>query len=197
MIKQFKTIIGIVIAALFILPAVANADGGGVTLKGNFQTEGLVGQLDSVIGATEYNGPYVSNSYLDLALSSQYVTAGARLELLHAPLPGFEDNFAGGGLPNVFVTGRYKWFEATVGNVYDQFGSGLIFRAYEDRPLGVDNSLRGARFVLTPYKGIRFKALGGMQRKYFNYGMDNAFGFDYSQGAVMGADLELNIDEWS
>ena len=73
MIKQFKTIIGIVIAALFILPAVANADGGGVTLKGNFQTEGLVGQLDSVIGATEYNGPYVSNSYLDLALSSQYV----------------------------------------------------------------------------------------------------------------------------
>ena len=103
MIKQFKTIIGIVIAVLFILPAVANADGGGVTLKGNFQTEGLVGQLDSVIGATEYNGPYVSNSYLDLALSSQYVTAGARLELLHAPLPGFEDNFAGGGLPNLFV----------------------------------------------------------------------------------------------
>ena len=197
MIRQFRTIIGIVIAALFILPAVANAEGGGVTLKGNFQTEGLVGQLDSVIGATEYNGPYVSNSYLDLALSSQYVTAGARLELLHAPLPGFEDNFAGGGLPNVFVTGRYKWFEATVGNVYDQFGSGLIFRAYEDRPLGVDNSLRGARFVLTPYKGIRFKALGGMQRKYFNYGMDNAFGFDFSQGAVMGADLELNIDEWS
>jgi hypothetical protein len=27
--------------------------------------------------------------------------------------------------------------------------------------------------------------------------MNNAFGFDYSQGAVMGADLELNVSEWS
>ena len=197
MTKQLRNIIGILFAGLLLFPTIVKADGGGVALKGNFQTEGLVGQIDSVIGATGYNGPYVSNSYLDLSLSSQYVTAGARLELLHCPLPGFEDGFAGGGLPNVYVTGKYKWFEATVGNVYDQFGSGLIFRAYEDRPLGVDNSLRGARFVFTPYKGIRLKALGGMQRKYFNYGMDNAFGFDYSQGAVMGADLELNIDEWS
>ena len=197
MTKQLRNIIGILFAGLLMFPTIVKADGGGVALKGNFQTEGLVGQIDSVIGATGYNGPYVSNSYLDLSLSSQYVTAGARLELLHCPLPGFEDGFAGGGLPNVYVTGKYKWFEATVGNVYDQFGSGLIFRAYEDRPLGVDNSLRGARFVFTPYKGIRLKALGGMQRKYFNYGMDNAFGFDYSQGAVMGADLELNIDEWS
>ena len=197
MTKQLRNIIGILFAGLLLFPTIVKADGGGVALKGNFQTEGLVGQIDSVIGATGYNGPYVSNSYLDLSLSSQYVTAGARLELLHCPLPGFEDGFAGGGLPNVYVTGKYKWFEATVGNVYDQFGSGLIFRAYEDRPLGVDNSLRGARIVLTPYKGIRLKALGGMQRKYFNYGMDNAFGFDYSQGAVMGADLELNIDEWS
>ena len=197
MTKQLRSIIGILFVGLLMFPAIVKADGGGVSLKGNFQSDALVGQLDSVIGATGYNGPFVSNSYLDLSLASQYVTAGARLELLHCPLPGFEDAFAGGGLPNIYVTGKYKWFEATIGNVYDQFGSGFIFRAYEDRPLGVDNSLRGARFVFTPYKGIRLKALGGMQRKYFNYGMNNAFGFDYSQGAVMGADLELNVSEWS
>ena len=204
MIKQLRSIIGIVFVGLLMLPAIAKADGGGVTLKGNFQADALVGQADSVVNSrgqaidkAEYNGPFVSNSYLDLSLVSQYVTAGARLELLHCPLPGFEQGFAGGGLPNIYVTGKYKWFEATVGNIYDQFGMGFIFRAYEDRPLGVDNSLRGARFVFTPYKGIRIKALGGMQRRYFNYGMDNAFGFDYSQGVVMGADLELNISEWS
>ncbi len=197
MTKQLRNIIGILFVGLLMFPTIVKADGGGVSLKGNFQSDALVGQLDSVIGATGYNGPFVSNSYLDLSLASQYVTAGARLELLHCPLPGFEDAFAGGGLPNIYVTGKYKWFEATIGNVYDQFGSGFIFRAYEDRPLGVDNSLRGARFVFTPYKGIRLKALGGMQRKYFNYGMSNAFGFDYSQGAVMGADLELNVSEWS
>ena len=108
MIKLIKRVIGIFFVGLLMFPAVAKADGGGVTLKGNFQTEGLVGQIDSVIGANEYNGPFVSNSYLDLSLASQYVTAGARLELLHCPLPGFESNFAGGGLPNVYVTGKYE-----------------------------------------------------------------------------------------
>ena len=181
---------------LFFIPLLssltifAQEEGKGVSFHGSIQTDMLVPQVDSVIGATNYAGSFLSNTYIDLSLSSTYVTAGARLELLHKPLPGFEDAFAGGGLPNVFVTGKYKWFEMTVGNVYDQFGSGLIFRAYEDRPLGIDNSLRGARIVLRPYKGINFKMLGGMQRKYFNYNAQNYFGFDYSQGAVMGADLE-------
>ena len=188
---------------LLILPLVfssalfAQEEGKGVSFHGSVQTDMLVPQVDSVIGATNYAGSFLSNTYVDLSLSSTYVTAGARLELLHKPLPGFEDAFAGGGIPNVFVTGKYKWFEMTVGNVYDQFGSGLIFRAYEDRPLGIDNSLRGARIVLRPYKGINLKMLGGMQRKYFNYNAENYFGFNYNLGAVMGADLELNIDEWS
>ena len=170
-------------------------DGKGVAFHGSFQTEMLVPQKDSLI-TTEYAGPFLSNSYLDLGLTSKYVTAGARLELMHKPMPGFEDKFAGGGLPYIFVTGNYKWFEMTVGNIYDQFGSGFIFRSYEDRPLGVDNSLRGARIVLSPYKGIRLKALGGMQRAYFNYAPENWYGFNYAKGAVMGVDLELGIDEW-
>lgn len=195
--KQYRFISGIVVAALCLLPfSLFAEDGKGVSLHGSFQTEALVPQVDSLIGATEYAGPFLSNSYLDLSLSSKYVTAGARLELMHAPMPGFENAFAGGGLPYIYVTGNYKWFEMTIGNIYDQFGSGLIFRSYEDRPLGIDNSLRGARIVLTPYKGVRFRALGGMQRVYFNYAPENYFGFDYSKGVVMGADLELNIDEW-
>ncbi len=190
----FSTLIAIFFTLVF--PAIAKGDGGGVTLNGSLQTEMLVPQVDSLIGATDYAGPFLSNTYLDLGLSSRYVTAGARLELLHKPLPGFEDAFAGGGLPNIFVRGHYKWFDITVGDIYDQFGSGFIFRAYEDRPLSIDNSLRGGRIILTPYKGINFKALGGMQRRYFNFDKTNAFGLDYSQGAVMGADLELNIEEW-
>ena len=143
---------------LFFIPLLssltifAQEEGKGVSFHGSIQTDMLVPQVDSVIGATNYAGSFLSNTYIDLSLSSTYVTAGARLELLHKPLPGFEDAFAGGGLPNVFVTGKYKWFEMTVGNVYDQFGSGLIFRAYEDRPLGIDNSLRGARIVLRPIR---------------------------------------------
>lgn len=167
-----------------------------VSLTGSLQTDGLFPQVDDAIGTGTYDANYLSNTYLDLGLRSKYVSAGARLELLNKPLPGFEDGFSGAGIQNLYVTGQNKWGSFTVGDFYDQFGSGLIFRTYEERSLGIDNSLRGARITLQPYKGISIKALGGKQRVYFNYGNENAFGFDYSQGAVMGADMELNIEEW-
>ena len=121
---------------------------------------------------------------MNLNFGSQYVDAGARLELLNKPLPGFEKEFAGAGIPNFYVKGKFKNNTLTVGNFYDQFGSGLIFRTYEERSLGIDNSLRGARLFLQPYSGIRFKLLGGVQRVYFNYDESNAWGFDFTQGAV-------------
>ena len=116
---------------------------------------------------------------------------------MNNPLPGFESGYAGAGIPHFYVTGKYKFFEVTAGDIYDQFGAGFIFRSYEDRPLGIDNALRGGRIVLSPYKGIRFKALGGMQRIYWNFNGSNGYGFDYGKGgAVWGADLELSVDEW-
>ena len=168
-----------------------------VVLSGALQTDMLFPEEDPAIGTGSYDSKFLSNSYLDLILNSKYITAGARLEMLQKPLPGFEDDFAGGGIPYLFLTGRYKWAELTVGDIYDQFGSGFILRLYEERSLGISNSLRGGRLVLTPYKGIRFKALGGMQRVYFNYDyQNNKLGFDYSKGAVWGADLELGVEEW-
>lgn len=167
-----------------------------VQLHGSFQTDILVPEEDKAIGATA-DDPFLSNSYLNLNLTSTYVNAGARLELMHKPLPGFEQGFAGGGIKGLYVSGGYKYFNVTIGDIYDQFGSGMLFRAYEERTLGVDNAIRGARVILTPYKGITFKALGGMQRQYFNFNKDNAYGFDFSKNGMMGFNLDLDIDQWS
>lgn len=167
-----------------------------ISFTGSLQSDMLFPQEDASIGTGTYDQSFLSNTYLDLNLQSQYVSAGARLELLNNPLPGFEDAFSGAGLPHVYVTARYKFAELTVGDFYDQFGSGFVFRAYEDRSLGIDNSLRGARLVLNPYRGIHFKALGGQQRVYFNFDDTNGYGFDYSKGCVWGADLELGFEEW-
>ena len=168
----------------------------GVYLSGSLQSDMLVPQADSIIGTGKVTDRFLSNTYLNLSLGSQYIDAGARLELLSKPLPGFEEGFAGAGIPNFYVTGKFGNNSLTVGNLYDQFGSGFIFRTYEERSLGVDNSLRGARLSLQPYKGIRFKLLGGIQRVYFNYGEENSLGFNPKNGAVWGTDLEMNINEW-
>ena len=168
-----------------------------VTLSGSLQSDMLFPQEDASIGTGTYDADFLSNTFMDLTLQSKYVTAGARLELLNNPLPGFESGYAGAGIPHFYVTGKYKFFEITAGDIYDQFGNGFIFRSYEDRPLGIDNALRGGRIMLMPYDGIRFKVLGGMQRIYWNFNGSNGYGFDYSKGgAVWGADLELQIDDW-
>ena len=196
---KYHLFIGIALTTLLGLPAFVTAqeDSSPVTLSGSLQSDMLFPQVDEQIGTGTYDADFLSNTFLDLTLQSKYVTAGARLELLNNPLPGFEQGYAGAGIPHFYVTGKYKFFEVTAGDIYDQFGNGFIFRAYEDRPLGIDNALRGGRIVLMPYDGIRFKVLGGMQRIYWNFNSSNGYGFNYAEGgAVWGADLELQIDDW-
>ena len=159
--------------------------GKNVKITGSIQSDMLVPMRDEAIGA-EKTEDFQTNTYADLMLQSKYVDAGLRLEYLDHPLPGFEKDFKGWGLPHFWVKGRYKNTELTLGTFYEQFGLGLILRSYEERSLGIDNSLLGARLVTRPYKGITIKALSGRQRRYWSW----------NKGLVSGADAELNLNEW-
>ena len=162
-----------------------------ISLHGNIQSDMLFPQEDAAIIPLDlyekfYNKFMLMNTYLDLNLLSQYVDTGTRFEWLKYPLPGYENDFAGWGLPYFYATGKFKKIKLTLGDFYDQFGNGLIFRTYEDRNLGIDNSLRGTRLFCEPYKGIQFKILGGQQRRYWTH----------NASMVWGGDLELNLDQW-
>ena len=149
---------------------------------------------------------YLSNSYFDLSVHYlndsnnahfHSLRATTRLELTQWPLPGYEADFKGYGMSHLSVAAAFDWGEITVGDVYGQFGSGLILSLYEDRAMGIDGALRGAKFDLMPYKGIYLTLLGGKQRRYWNCYKDHAFGWNYTRDAAMGADLELHIEQWS
>ena len=185
-------------AVLTALPAAAQEEDGGVSLKGSIQSDVLIPQEDQKIGTGTYKDWGLTNTYVDLQLLNKYVSAGARFEYLDHPLPGFEKDFQGWGVPHIYVTGRLKHAELTLGDYYEQFGSGFILRTYEERSLGIDNSLRGARLTLKPVKGVTLKALAGQQRVYWhNRSWDKDF--TYLNGKdpwIYGADLELNVDQW-
>ena len=157
----------------------------GVTLHGTIQSDMLLPQNDSEIGA-EKTGDFLTNTYVDLQLQSQYVDAGVRMEYLDHPLPGFESDFKGWGVPHFWVKGRLGCAELTAGTFYEQFGSGLILRTYEERSLGIDNSLLGGRLVVKPLKGVTLKALSGKQRRYWKW----------NKSLVSGADAEVALNEW-
>lgn len=156
-----------------------------VTLHGSVQSDVLLPKEDSEIGA-EKTGDVLTNTYIDLQLQSQYVDAGVRMEYLEHPLPGFEHDFEGWGVPHFWVKGRLGCAELTAGTFYEQFGSGLILRTYEERSLGIDNSLLGGRLVLKPTKGVTIKVLSGKQRHYW----------EWNKSLVSGADAEVSLNEW-
>ena len=173
-----------------------------VYVVGGIQHDGLV-PLPTIDA-----GYYLSNSYLDLGMRwdhSQDNKAGfqtlelmTRTELTEWPLPGYDadPSFKGHGISHVHVGATFDWGKITLGDVYGQFGSGLVLRLYEDRALGVDNALRGGKIEVTPYKGIYITALGGKQRRNWNCYDDKAWGWNYKQDAVLGANLELGLQEW-
>ena len=141
-------------------------DGYDVTLTGSVQSDILIPQEDNNIGTGTYDDKVLTNTYVELHALSKYVDAGARLEYLEHPLPGFEKDFKGWGVPFYYIKGKLKNAELTLGNYYEQFGSGFILRTYEERSLGIDNSLLGGRIVYRPAKGVQLKALGGKQRRF-------------------------------
>ncbi|EJX10434.1 hypothetical protein, secreted [gut metagenome] len=179
--------------------AMAQEDGNRpVTFRGSIQSDVLIPQEDQKIGTGTYDDWALTNTYAELHMMSKYITAGARFEFTEYPLPGFEKDFQGWGLPYLYITGQYKNIQLTAGDFYDQFGSGLIFRTYEERSLGIDNSLRGGRLAFKPYKGINIKVLGGKQRHYWDnreMKKDNHW-FDASAAWVYGGDVEFNVDQW-
>ena len=156
-----------------------------VTLSGSIQSDMLVPEEDKETGA-EKTEDFLTNTYADLQLQSEYVDAGARLEYMEHPMPGFEKDFKGWGVPNFWVKGKLGNNELTLGTFYEQFGSGFILRTYEERTLGIDNSLLGGRLLLKPTDGVILKVLSGKQRRYWKW----------NKSLVSGADAEISIDQW-
>ena len=166
-----------------------------VYVSGGLQHEGLLDWTPVM---------YHSNSYLDLSVhwqterkSFRELRATTRLELTQWPMPGYEADFAGHGVSHLSVAAAFTWGEITIGDVYGQFGSGLILNLYEERALGIDGALRGAKIDVTPYKGIHMTLLGGKQRRYWNCYKDHAWGWNYGRDAALGADLEIHVEQWS
>jgi len=83
-------------------------------------------------------------------------------------LPNPQDAFSGQGIGFWQIGKQVNKLGITVGNYYDQIGSGIIFRAYEERFLAIDNSMLGLRLTYDLNEDWRIKAFSGKQRNPFS-----------------------------
>jgi len=159
-------------------------------VTGSFETNTNVYLEDAVTMATVPDSRFGSNNYLKVDYYNKRFSAGVQLEAYAPVAVGFPNILDKAALTNYYVAWTDEDFSVTAGTFYEQFGSGLLFRSWEDRALGLNNSIMGARVAYNFRDIVAVKALWGMPR----------FGMKFSDTQVKGADASFaisNLAGWS
>ena len=162
-------------------------------LSGNFQSVTQFFDRDDEIGANTvvYRKQKSSNeSWLFAKLSYNTWDFSMRYDLFNnSPLLNPQASYSNQGLGFFQIRKNIKGLDITAGYFYDQFGSGTVFRAYEDRNIGIDYAVQGIRVKYTVGKNLRLKGFSGQQKGNIN----NRFGVfpERLQGFNTEYDLRL------
>jgi hypothetical protein len=158
-------------------------------LQGNFQADAQIYREDTIIGAPDFPENLGSNSFVNLIYTRGGIEAGVRYEAYLPTMQGFTRE-SGSGIPYRYARYKGNRFDITAGTFYEQFGSGMILRSYEEWGLGWDNSIDGVRVKGEPIKGVYLKGLLGRQRNGQSNKVENL-----SDGIIRGIDAEWAINE--
>jgi hypothetical protein len=182
-----KTLFGLL--SLISISSSAQIGQGG-TVTGNMETNVQYLNTDTLIGAFAPEQKVVANSYMNVNYSVNRFRAGVRFESYLPSIAGYPQFYSGSGIGYRYAQYAGDHITVTAGNFYEQFGSGLIFRSYEERALGLDNAMNGASIKYSPRQGIELKGVIGRQRYRFDAG--NVF---YSEAIVRGIDGSVSLND--
>jgi hypothetical protein len=152
-------------------------------LTGSFETTDHIYVKDEANRFIPNDDRFGSNNYLKLDYYNGNFSAGLQMEGYYPAIIGYPSDLNKFALSNFYVNWKDDDFQITAGTFYDQFGSGLLFRSWEDRALGLNNSVMGARVTYNFRDVVAVKALWGMPR----------FGMKFSDTQVRGADASFAI----
>src|SRR4030095_1192312 len=139
------------------------------TLSGDLQSNVNVFQRDSSIGA--YNTPLYDNyftgieSWLNVNYSIAGFNAGIRLDAyLNSNLIDPNKAFTGVGVGYYYLEKGIGDLTIRGGYFYEQFGSGIVYRSYEDRGLGLDYATFGVDVKYRLAENWTIKGIAGLQK---------------------------------
>ena len=143
---------------------------------------------------------FATNDYLKLDYYRGRLSAGLQMEGYFPSLVGYPVAQNKLSISNLYVSWRDKSYSVTAGTFYEQFGSGLLFRSWEDRMLGLNNALLGARATYNFEDKVAVKAFWGVPRlgkiddNAAMMGADDAFfGLGLTKVHVAGADVSVSL----
>ena len=126
-----------------------------------------------------------ANNYLLLNYSLGNFTAGVQYEsYLPSALLGYAPVYDGkNNIGTYYLNFKNETLDITGGYFYEQFGSGLILRSWEDRQLGLNNALKGIRVNFKPTDYVEVTGVFGQQRN----------GFEVSDGTIQGVNADMDV----
>ncbi|APY01181.1 DUF6029 family protein [Lacinutrix venerupis] len=176
-------------------------------LSGNLESNAQWYTNDAVLGDFEDPNPDFElrdehvrvNSYLRLDYSFlDNFTVGLQVES-YEPLPliNYYPEYNDTQIATYYANYRNKTLDVTAGYFYEQFGSGLLLRAFEERQLGLNTALRGGRIKYNPTEYLDVTALYGQQRVAFDVSESDIFGFytnfDFAKAFEIKGFSRLNL----
>ena len=171
---------------ILFLPLISFSQNKGF-LTGGFESNVQLYSKDQNQFDADFKDYFRSNNFLKLDYQYQNFYAGMQFES-YAPNallnynPKLNKDL---GLATYYLKYQSEELEVTAGYFYEQFGSGLVLRFWEDRQLGINNAMRGGRLVLKPHPAITITGLYGNLRS----------GFEVSDGNILGLNAEYNLSE--
>ncbi len=112
---------------------------------------------------------YGADSWMQLNYSNWGFDLGLRFDLFNnSILLNPTDSYTAQGIGRWFISKKIHKLQISAGYLYDQIGSGIIFRAYEERPLLIDNALYGLRTTYDLNENWKVKAFTGKQKQQFD-----------------------------
>ena len=148
---------------------------------------------DEEIGAAnlpQYDNEKSSiDTWLNLIYASDGFEVGVRFDLFsNSNLKDPQGSYNGQGIGRFYLYKKIDKLSITGGYIYDQFGVGTIFRAYEERPLFIDNAMLGVQleYELTP--DWKVKVFGGKQKRQFDLYSGNIKGGSIEGFVLLGSE---------
>ena len=143
---------------------------------GSFESNGVYYE-DSE--STDYDKKFASNSYLNIKynLNNKWVFDLQTESYIPKQLQNYSDLLEDTFISTFSIDFNTTNFNFTLGTLYEQFGSGILLRTWEDRQLGINNSLWGIRSSYNK-DNLSFVLLGGYQKKANTISEGKVFGFD-------------------
>lgn len=178
--KQY--IINLCLAIIIILITTASVFAQG-NLSGSFETNSIYYLNDGKAGITAPDDKLGSNNYFKLDYQYKKFKAGVQYEAYLPVLQGLPTTLRNSGLEFKYASFQDSNFSITAGDFYDQFGNGLIFRAYEERAIGLNTSVEGVRLAYSFRDLIHVKGIVGRSREFMDKAPSN----------IKGASLSVDI----